>query len=159
MTINRIFHPQSDSQRLYIPRIKNGNGLLSIADCVETEEKNLYIYLDQEEILLKLSKCERKLLQYGGPVPTAKKQKKEERHKQSKEKQLHGKSVSQKEKVRSEETWGQIRKGYLKKESERFIFEAQEQALRMNWIKKTLMVKRYQKNVEYVRKEMSQSLT
>lgn len=47
----------------------------------------------------------------------------------------------------------------MKKESERFIFEAQEQALRMNWIKKTLMVKRYQKNVEYVRKEMSQSLT
>ena len=47
----------------------------------------------------------------------------------------------------------------MKKESERFIFEAQEQALRMNWIKKTLMAKRYQKNVEYVRKEMSQSLT
>ena len=96
--------------------------------------------------------------QYGGPVPTAKKQKKEVRYKQSKEKQLHGKYISQKEKVRSEETWGWIRKGYLKKESERFIFEAQEQALRMNWIKKILMAKRYQENVEYVRKEMSQSL-
>ena len=46
MTINRIFHPQSDTERLYIPRIKDSNGLLSIADCVETEEKNLYIYLD-----------------------------------------------------------------------------------------------------------------
>ena len=76
--------------------------------------------------------------QYGGPVPTAKKQKKEVRHKQSKEKQLHGKYISQKEKVRSEETWGWIRKGYLKKVSERFIFEAQEQALRMNWIKKNI---------------------
>ena len=41
MMMNRIYHPQSDTDRPYIPRIKGGRGLLSIADCVETEEQNL----------------------------------------------------------------------------------------------------------------------
>ena len=34
MTMNRMY-------RLYIPRMEGGRGLLSIADCVETEEQNL----------------------------------------------------------------------------------------------------------------------
>ena len=41
--MNGMYHPQSDTDRLYIPRMKGGRGLLSIADCVETEEQNLYI--------------------------------------------------------------------------------------------------------------------
>ena len=53
--------------------------------------------------------------QYGGPVSTAMKQKKEQRHKQWKEKQHRGKSIRETEEVRSEETWRWIRKGYLKK--------------------------------------------
>ena len=111
MMMNRIYHPQSDTDRLYIPRIKGGRGLLSIADCVETEEQNLSLYLDQsEERLLRFSKSERILPQYGGPVSTTKKQKKEQRHKQWKEKQLHGKFTRETEEIRSEETWGWIRK-------------------------------------------------
>ena len=69
---------------------------------------------------------------------TAKKQKKEERHKQWKEKRLHGKFIKETEEVRSEETWGWIRKAYLKKETEGLIFAAQEQALRTNWIRKNI---------------------
>ena len=70
MTMNRMY-------RLYIPRMEGGRGLLSIADCVETEEQNLSLYLDQsEERLLRLSKSERILPQYGGQVSTTKKQKK-----------------------------------------------------------------------------------
>ena len=58
-------------------------GLLSIVDFVETKEKNLSLYLDQaEERLLRVSKSERILLEYKGPVSTSKKQKKEERPKQ-----------------------------------------------------------------------------
>ena len=40
--------------------------------------------------------------------------------------------------VRSEETWGWIRRGYLKKETENLIFAAQEKALRTNWIRKNI---------------------
>ena len=42
--------------------------------------------------------------QYEGPVSKAKKQKKKERHKQWKEKQLHSKFIRQTEEVRSAET-------------------------------------------------------
>ena len=60
-----------------------------IADCAGTKEQNLSLYLDQsKERLLRLSKSERILVQCGGPVSTTKKQKKEQRHKQWKEKQV-----------------------------------------------------------------------
>ena len=39
---------------------------------------------------------------------------------------------------RSDETWGWIRKGYLKKETESSIFAMQEQSLRTNWIRKNI---------------------
>ena len=55
---------------------------------------------------MRFSKSERILPQYEGPVSTAKKQKKEERYKQWKEKQLHGKFIKETEEVRTEETWG-----------------------------------------------------
>ena len=35
-------------------------------------------------------------------------------------------------------TYRQIRKGYLKKDTKGLIFAAQEQALRMNWIRKNI---------------------
>ena len=113
-------------------------GLLSIADFVETKEKNLSLYLDQaEERLLRVSKSERILLEYKGPVSTSKKQKKEERPKQWKGKQFHGKFVRETE-VRSEKAWRWVRKDYLKKETEGSIFAVQQQALRTNWISKSI---------------------
>ena len=82
MAMNRMYHSQSDTDRLYIPRMEGGRGLLSIADCVKTEEQNLSLYLDQsEEKLLSFSRSERILPEYEGLVSTAKKQKQEERHK------------------------------------------------------------------------------
>ena len=85
-----------------ISRIRKGQGLLSIAGCVETEKQNFSQYLDElEERLLRFSKSERILPQYEEPVSTTKKQKKEERHKQWKEKQHHGKFMRETEKVRS----------------------------------------------------------
>ena len=56
--------------------------------------------------MLSLSKSERILPEYEGPVSTAKKQKKEERHKQWKEKRLHVKFARKAEKVRNEEKLG-----------------------------------------------------
>ena len=103
------------------------------AACVETEEQNLCVYLDQsEERLFRLSKSERILPQYGGPTSTTNKQKKEQKHKRWREKQLHDIFIRETEEIRSEETWVWIRKGYLKKEIKGLIFAAQEQALRTN---------------------------
>ena len=125
MTMNRMYHLQSDTDRLYPPRIEGGRGLLSIADCVETEKQNLSLYLDQsEERSLRLSKSERILTQYEGPVYTPKKQKKEQRHKQLKKKQLHRKFIREAEEIRSEETWDWVSKGCLREETEGLIFAA-----------------------------------
>ena len=46
MTMNRIYNPQSDTGRLYIPRMEEGKRLLSISDYEETEEQNLSPHLD-----------------------------------------------------------------------------------------------------------------
>ena len=105
MTMNKMYHPQSDTDKLYIPRIEGGRELLSIVDCVETEEQNLSLHVDQsEEWLLRLCKSERTLPQYGGPVSTTNKQKKVKTYKKWKEKQLHGKFMRKTEETRSEET-------------------------------------------------------
>ena len=53
MTMKRMYHPQSDTDRQYIARMESGRELLIIADCVE---QNISLYLDQsEERLLRLS--------------------------------------------------------------------------------------------------------
>ena len=44
-----MYHPQSDTDRLYILRMEDRRGLLSIAGSVETEKQNLSLYLDQSE--------------------------------------------------------------------------------------------------------------
>ena len=79
ITISRMYQPQNDTDRLYIPRMQTGWKLLSIAAvCVETEELNLSLYLDQSgERFLRYSRSDRILTEYEGFVSTTKKQKKE----------------------------------------------------------------------------------
>ena len=79
MIKNRIYHQQSDTDRLSLLRMEGGRGLLNIADYVETEKQNLSLfYLDQsKERLLRFFKGERILPEYERTVSTAKKQKKE----------------------------------------------------------------------------------
>ena len=38
MTMNKEFHPKSDTARLYVSRKKGGRGLISCEECVRTEE-------------------------------------------------------------------------------------------------------------------------
>ena len=60
MTVNRMYHPPSDIDSLYMPRMEGGQRLLGMAECVETEEQNLSLYLVQlEEKLLSFSKSKR----------------------------------------------------------------------------------------------------
>ena len=60
MTMKIMYHPQSDTDRLYISRMEGGRELLSTVDCAETEEQFFSLYLDQsEEKLLRFCKSER----------------------------------------------------------------------------------------------------
>ena len=94
MAMNGIYHSWNDTDRLFIPRMESGEGLLSIADCVENEKQSLSLYLDQlEERLLRFYKSERILPQYKGPV--SHKQWKEKR-KHWKKKHLHGEEKQKK---------------------------------------------------------------
>ena len=45
MIMSTMYHVQSDIDKLCIPKMEGGRGLLSITDCVETEKQNLSLYL------------------------------------------------------------------------------------------------------------------
>ena len=53
MTMNKEFHPKSDTARLYVSRKRCGRGLISCEECVRTEESSLSWYIENsnEEIL------------------------------------------------------------------------------------------------------------
>ena len=76
IAMNRMYHSYNDTDRLYISRIEGGQGLLSVSDCLETEERNLFLHLDQlEERLLRLSKSEISFPEYEGSISNRKKKK------------------------------------------------------------------------------------
>ena len=49
MMMNGIYQSQSDIDRLNTSRMPGGRGLLSTANCAETEEQNLSLYLNKSE--------------------------------------------------------------------------------------------------------------
>ena len=53
MTAHRTLHPQSDIDRLYLPRRIGGRGLLQIRQTVEEEIRNLSEYISSTESALK----------------------------------------------------------------------------------------------------------
>ena len=75
------------------------------------------------------------LPEYERPVSVGNKQKKAERHRQWKQKQLHGKFLRETKLVTSRET---CIERFLNKERESLIFPGQEQALVTNWIRKKI---------------------
>ena len=54
LTMYGAFHPKGDIDRLYIKRKEGDRGLISIENCVRSEENNLGLYIrDSNEMLLK----------------------------------------------------------------------------------------------------------
>ena len=43
--MNDAFHPKSDVDRLYVPRVNGGRGLISCEGCVRSEENSLGWYV------------------------------------------------------------------------------------------------------------------
>ena len=137
LTMYRMHHPQSDVDRLYLPRKEGGRGLLSVEDCIRSGEKGLYCYLKEStEPLLKLV-FEENIVKNDGEEDTDsfKERRRNERHDVLSKKKLHNQFHKATEEFRNEDTWKWLRRGELKKETEGTIFAAQDQSLRTNWIK------------------------
>ena len=59
-TIYGALHPNSDVDRLYIPRKEGGRGLISIKDCVELAIRGLEVYVHgSEERLIQVARADK----------------------------------------------------------------------------------------------------
>ena len=103
-TIYGGLYPNSDADRLYIPRKDGGRGLRVIEDCVELAVRGLEVHVHgSEERLIQASRGYRVVSLEAGSV--LKKSKKEKRLQDWEEKALHGQYLRQTKEVRSEQSW------------------------------------------------------
>ena len=151
-TMHRSMHPQSDVDWLYWKRNEGGRGLQSIEEVVEIERASLGFYLHQaDEFMLK------EIVQEGlfrdSTDPVDKKRELVDKHKlQFEEKKLHSVFFRETKGVRDEkDTWL-----WLKKETEGLILAAQEQALRLNWVKRMIDTEECHPDAQCVIKKMRQ---
>ena len=119
MTAHRTLHPQSDVDRLYLPRRIGGRGLLQIRQAVKEVIRNLSEYISSStESALK------EVITEG--LLTVKDTKKEYKRKEMRKrlerwqnKALHGRYLNDTDgKTDCEITWNWLKNGYLKMETE-----------------------------------------
>ena len=132
LTIHGALHPRSNISRLYLPRRKDGRGIISVEDAINTEKRNISVYMSQSQEHLLKAAWKRK---NANEIETPKEYKERmKRKKLRSEKQLHGQFKRETEDLSSVScNW--IKTGELKKETEGLIFAAKDQALRTNAIK------------------------
>jgi hypothetical protein len=136
MTANHALHPQSDVDRLYLPRKTGGRGLLQIRQTFEEEKRALndYIKNSTQSALKEVAKED--LLQVQGSKKEYRAEELRNRQERWQSKALHGQYLKDIEgKVDSDNIWNWLTNGELKKETEGFLLAAQDQALRTNTIK------------------------
>ena len=133
-TIYGALHPESDVDRLYIPRKEGGRGLISIEDCVELAIRGLEVYVHgSEERLIQAAKGDK--IDGLEAVSILKRSKKNKRLEDWEEKVLHGQYLTQTKEVRSDQCWAWLQNGDLKRETESLIVAAQNQSIRTNLVK------------------------
>ena len=133
-TIYGALHPKSDVDRLYIPRKKEGRGLISVEDCVELAIRGLEVYVHgSEERLIQTTRGDK--IDGLEAASALKRSKNEKRLEGYEEKVLHGQYLRQTKEVRSDQSWAWLRNGDLKRETESLIVAAQNQNIRANLVK------------------------
>ena len=132
--MHRGLHPRSSVDRLYIPRVQGGRGLLSVKDCVELERSNLFDYAaNNSKRLLKTATEE---LQLRTKINGKNKEEREnEIQAARKEKAMHGQFLRETEGMQDQRRWQWFKAGELKRGTESLICAAQEVTLRTNAIK------------------------
>ena len=132
-TIYGALHPNSDVDRLYIPRKEGGRGLLSIKDCVELAIRALEVYVHgSEESMIQAARGDK--IDGLEAASVLKRSKKEKRLEDWEEKVLHGQYLRQTKEVRSDQCWAWLQNGDLKRETESLIVAAQNQSMRTNLV-------------------------
>ena len=126
MTMNGALHPRADVARQYVKREQGGRGLISVEECVRTEEFALsdYIKNTKSGLTSKLKKFEKATSKAG-----YQKEKSEQNIKSWTEKPLHGQFYSRTSEYHSERSWAWLKQGQFKKETESLLMAAQDQAL------------------------------
>ena len=135
-TANHALHPQSDVDRLYLPRQTGGRGLLQVKQTVEEEKRALndYIKNSTENYLKEVTKEE--ILKVRETNKEYHKQEINTRKERWQGKALYGQYFKDIEgKVDCDNTWNWLTNGELKKETKGFVMAAQDQAQRTNAIK------------------------
>ena len=136
MTSNGALHPQSDIDRLYIPRSVGGRGMQSVKQVMLEEQMKLaeYVQNSTEDALRDV--WNEGLLAKQEAKAEMKHVKDEDRLESWKTKALHGKYPREiQDQVDEKETWRWLTNGHLNKQTESLIIAAQDQALRTNAIK------------------------
>ena len=127
LTMNNAFPKTCNVDRLYMKRKVGGRGLISVEECVRSEELalNEYVRASEESMLKEVAanttECEPKL--------DFKKRMADERKDRLMDKPLHGSFFRKVKDVASERSWQWLRGGYLYKNTEGYICAAQEGVL------------------------------
>ena len=127
LTMNGAFHKSSNVDRLYMKRKVGGRGLMSIEECVRSEELALSEYVrGSEEPMLKEVAAN---MNEEEPKLDYKKRMADERKDRLLGKILHGRFFRDVKEVASDKSWQWLRGGYLYKGTEGYICAAQENVL------------------------------
>ena len=128
LTMKGAFHMNSNVDRLYMKRQVGGRGLISVEECVRTEELGLSEYVaGSDEWMLKVVGA--RLEAKAEPKLDFKKRMAEERKTRLMGKNLHGKFFKETKDVADEKSWQWLRGGSLYKTTEGYVCAAQENAL------------------------------
>ncbi len=131
LTMCGAFRRLSSVDRLYMKRKDGGRGLISVEECVNSEEKSVteYVVRSEEWMLKEVAK----ILKVGESKEDYQKRLGRERKERLREKKVHGKFMGEVSEVADERSWQWVKAGYLTPSTESYIFGAQEQALRTRW--------------------------
>lgn len=137
LTMNGVFHMRSSVDRLYMKRKDGGRGLISVKQCVRSEEAGLHEYIAaSEEWMLKEVAAD---IVMGESKVEYKKRVEKERAERLAAKKLHGKFFREVKEVADERSWQWLKGGYLDKRNEGFVCAAQENVLKTRCYVATVM--------------------
>ena len=165
LTMNGVFHKKGNVDRLYLKRDSGGRGLISVEDCITMERLNLRNYLlkssepllraangilfpddlmfRKEKVDVDNERVESLDEEYFDGIKQTRLQSSneyktdvsEQRLQDIMTKTMHGEWFRGVSSFASQRSFDWVKKGYLDKRTEGFLFAAQEQALQTNWLK------------------------
>ena len=136
LSAHHALHPQSDVDKLYLPRQAGGRGLLQIRQTVKEEKRALNDYIENSTEHALKAVSDEELLKVNESKSEYHKKELKNRQERWQSKPLHGQYLQDiKDKTDNDITWSWLKNGELKKETEGFLIAAQDQALRTNAIK------------------------